>query len=305
MSGAALYLSDIGYTLGEPTPVASVVGDREARDSLDILRQEGVESYRVSESTPAQLAAASCLPQTVAGLSGSAGVVYCTDSPPSMTLTDDMWDFLCQTGIPDRTAVVSGGSGCGNLGPGLAVARGLLMGGEHMDILLVTTDRVITGTRFVASGLTVLSDSAASCRVTAEPPERGFRVTGMASLVRAATRHHGQGLASARSLITAVGQLVPRAFRNSESSATESRHLLTGNYGVTPRSLLAMAAGLEPEAHYAPRVGELGHCFSADILISLADLDADGSLAHGDQLMLIASSPKAWSVVAVDYYRPA
>lgn len=272
-------------------------------DQLETLLREGVEQCRVSTVPPAELAASSCRPEVLTAMSQECAVVYCTDSPADRTPTEDLWDFLQHAGIPDHPAVVCGGSGCGNLGPGLAVARGLLSAGDSRDVLLVTTDRVVRGTRLVPDGLTVLSDSAASCRVTLDPPEIGFRITGLATLVQADTQRQGHGLAAARSLIAAVSDLVPRAFSGASRPSDECRYLLTGNYGTTPRSLLAMASGLDPSVHYAPRVSELGHCFSADMLIGLQDLIGSGGLRQGDQVMLIASSPKAWTVLGLNFYR--
>jgi 3-oxoacyl-[acyl-carrier-protein] synthase III len=305
MTTATLYLSEIGYALGAPVPITAAGADSDVSDQVSTLRRQGVGHYLVSASTPSESAARSCRPGALTGSAATSAVVYCTDSPSEVTPTDDLWDFMCRAGVPEWTALISGGGGCGNLGPGLQAARGLLATKEYHDVLLVTTDRVVDHRRYVAGGMTVLSDSAASCLVSRRVPDSGFRVTGLATTVRAGGSGQEQGLASARSLIAAINELIPRAFRHSSAPVEACRYLLTGNFGHTPRQLFAMAAGMEPEAHYAPRVGEIGHCFSADILIGLADLAAEGKLEHGDQLMLVASSPRAWSVVAVDYHQPS
>ncbi|MFD5208309.1 hypothetical protein ACFWIP_08975 [Streptomyces anulatus] len=56
---------------------------------------------------------------------------------------------------------------------------------------------------------------------------------------------------------------------------------ITGNYSATTRRFLTTAAQMPEEKAYSPHHATHGHCYSADQLITLAALEADGRLTHG------------------------
>jgi 3-oxoacyl-[acyl-carrier-protein] synthase-3 len=292
---APVYVSAIAHTLGTKVAIADL-DEPVLRAHLGSLHEQGLRHCRVSTQPPAALAAAAAR-ETLrrAGDPAVGAVVYCTDTRPELGHSSDLWDFLQRVDRPESHGVVVGGSGCGNLGPGLTTAGGLVRA-EDAAVLLVTTDRVTHGSRYLANGETVLSDGAAACLVGPRPVGPSFAVRGLASSVRAgleATARMSVAKVSARAIgATARKAAAPRP-------VADVGVLVTGNYGHTPRAFLAMSAGIAPDRVHCPDLAEVGHCFSSDVLIGLAGLLADDAVAPGEPVMLLTASPRSWSVAVV------
>jgi 3-oxoacyl-[acyl-carrier-protein] synthase-3 len=227
------------------------------------------------------------------------GVVYCSDTIAG-TPTRDVRQLLSDVGCPDSQVIVAGGNACGNLGAGLEVATGWLLTGRVSKVLLVTSDEAATGTRYLASGSTVLSDGAASCMVSQVPHGPGFGVLGIAS--------GGTGLkddSGRSSTLRRVAAGIERSVRTVTDVAgievSDFRYSLPGNLGRMMRAFLTMAAGVPVNRVYAQGVETVGHCFAADILIDLQTLAARNLVDPGDKIILLPTSPESWCVVAVEY----
>lgn len=296
--GPSAYLSSISSVLGDETPLADV--DEEiVRSELPNLYEQGLKYCRVS-TQPAITLAAESARQTLAAVPDGAvdAIVYCTDTSPDKTTTSDGWDLLLALDRPTVPMTVLGGSGCGNLGPGLAVARNMVRVGDADTVLLVTGDRVKTGTRYLENGQTVLSDGAASCVVSSRRYGPAFRIDGLSSSFRVDI-----GTVAARPIIVAratagtIKNAVRQVTEPLSLAASEFRYLLPGYYGRGPQAFLAMSAGFPTDRVYCPLLAEVGHCFSADVLLSLASLRETRAADDGDRLMLLAMSPRSWSIV--------
>jgi 3-oxoacyl-[acyl-carrier-protein] synthase III len=294
---APVYLSALSHSLGTKVAMARV-DDPVLHSRLDTLHDQGLRNCRVTTESPVALAAASALGTLHrSGDQDVGAVVYCTDTRPEVGHTGDLWDFLLQIGRPASHGVVLGGSGCGNLGPGLATARGIV----HADgttVLLVTTDRVAGGTRYLPNGETVLSDGSASCLVGARPVGPSFVLHGLASSVRADVESSPTRMSVARATAHAIAATARRA--TEPRSPADFGLLVTGNYGRTARSLLAMSAGVPPEQVYCATLADVGHCFSADVLIGLAALIEEDRPELREPVMVLTASPRSWSVAVVE-----
>ena len=75
------------------------------------------------------------------------------------------------------------------------------------------------------------------------------------------------------------------------------RHVVLGNYRVTSQKFLASAMGFPPERLLLGRVAELGHCFSADFLVTLAERATDGTVAPGDRVAAAATGTHSLSML--------
>lgn len=296
-----VYLSAISFTVGERVPVENLAELDPSR--LATARREGIAGCLVDSRSTIELAVACARSSLAVAPQPPVHAVYATDSPYELSQTEDGFDFLRRCDLVNTDLVTVGGGGCGNLGPGLAVARGLLWSRAPGPVLFVTTDRVMTGNRFTPNGMTLLSDGAASFLLSTELVAPGFRVLSVASSVRAGMAARA-GIAAARQIAAAVGEAAQRALESAELGAA-CRYLLLPNYGVTSRALFSMAAGFDVDTTYPPSNTYVGHCFSADALISLSQLMSDGVLDRGDRLMLLAASPQSWSIVIVEYVEPA
>ncbi|PCG84208.1 hypothetical protein CIB93_20545 [Streptomyces sp. WZ.A104] len=300
-----VYLSGFAHAAGERVPLAEL-DDATVADHAERLREQGLRHVRVSASPVPELATASA--RATLAAAGDASVdsaVLCTDTPAAVSPTMDLWDFLAGTGRSDLPGAIVGGSGCGNLGPGLAAARDAVRAGTASSVLLVTADRVSTGTRYLPSGTTVLSDGAASCLVSREPVGDGpaVRLRSLSLGVRLDTESSARELAVARATTRAVGGIVRRALEPLGLERRDVGKILMGNYGDASRSFLALAAGVDPRRAHCPTQADLGHCFSADILVNLAELARRGEAVPGEPVLLLASSPRSWAAALVEYVR--
>lgn len=296
----AVYLSAIGIALGERTPL-----DQVAAEDLDGQREtllaEGLRHVLVSDRAVPDLAAESALRTLAESTVPVDSVVYCTDTRPDVTATADLRTFFRGIERVDLPGTVVGGADCGNFGLGLAAARQTLLAGQADAVLLVTADRVLGGQRYLANGVTVLSDGAASCVVSRRRPERGpaLRVLSAGTTVQRDVADSDRPLTVARATSRAISRIVRASLEPLSLTAKDVRHLVTGHYGDSPRSFLAMAAGVSPELAHGPRRAEVGHCFAADVLLGAAGL-LDGAAEPGDLVLLLASGPDTWSAVVAE-----
>jgi 3-oxoacyl-[acyl-carrier-protein] synthase-3 len=60
---------------------------------------------------------------------------------------------------------------------------------------------------------------------------------------------------------------------------------------------MAAAVGMGQKLVFGS-VADLGHCFSADILITLDQRRADGTLAEGDLVLAAATGTYSWSTTS-------
>ena len=294
---APVYLSAISHSVGTKVALADL-DDPVLQSRLGTLHDQGLRHCRITTEQPVALAAASAIDSLrQAGEPDVGAVVYCTDTRTDVGQTGDLWDFLLRIDRPASHGIVLGGSGCGNLGPGLATASGIVRA-EETPVLLVTTDRVAAGTRYLPNGETVLSDGSACCLVGARPVGPSFVVRGLASSVRADVESSPTKMSVARATAHAIAATARRA--TEPRSPADFGLLVTGNYGHTPRALLAMSAGIAPERVHCPTLAEIGHCFSADVLIGLAALLEEDRPELREPVMLLTASPRSWSVAFVE-----
>jgi 3-oxoacyl-[acyl-carrier-protein] synthase-3 len=296
------YASHVSYVLGEPVPISETT-DPEVREQIEVLHEQGIEHHLVDRRSVAELAVAAARPvlDALDGLRPEL-LIYCTDTSTGEAVTRQMWQMQNEIGLIDTPAVLVSGGGCGNLGAGLKVARAVMATERLSTVLFVTADRVPGPIgRFLQHGSTVLSDSAAACVLTAGPIAAGIRILGMFTEVRSDVSTSVNQLAMGRTIMHKIGRALNRVSAESGVRPAECRYFLTGNFGRTSRYFLTTAARCTPEQAYGPWAADLGHCFSADILISLSTLMERGELDPADRLLMLSSSPQSWSVIAAEY----
>jgi 3-oxoacyl-[acyl-carrier-protein] synthase-3 len=226
--------------------------------------------------------------------------VFCSDSP-SVEAPAALSAALARgLGLPDVPVLRVGGGECGNLGLGLRVARSLVLAEGLRSVLLVTADRAVGDTRYLPESLTVLSDGAASCLVGAAAGGPGFRLLGLAATARADARD-AAGMGAARNTVGGVGRATRRLFADTGTTATDCRHLVLPNYGRSVSSVLAAATGVPRSAIRAPLARAEGHCFSADVLLTLDALRSAGELTAGDRLLLLVTGSGGWTAALAEY----
>ncbi|MFB7947451.1 hypothetical protein ACFC6L_21320 [Kitasatospora phosalacinea] len=297
-----VYIYAVAHALGEREPISGLT-DPVVVDHLDLLHENGFQHYLASSRNVHELAGESAT-RTLSSVDATqiGAVVYATNSPSeNVTHSQDGWAFLRAASLRGVPLTVVGGNGCGNLAIALRTARNAVQAEGLSSALVVTTDRVTSGSRFEDSGSIILSDGAASCVVGPTLRGPGFRLLGVSTAVKAELGGSASLMAMARVIRTGIHRAVENLRRTVPGGAGPFRLLVTGNYGLTTRRMFSTLCGFDLSETYAPLVADIGHCFSADLLISLAELEKESLLRHGDRLLLLATSPQSWSLIAVEY----
>lgn len=303
-----VYLAHVAHALGSPVtlgelPDTAVAGDVAARRAA--LAAEGIGGCLVGDGGKVAAARrAGVASATDAGL-GPHAVLLCTDTAPDRSPSLDLWDVVCEVGAPDVTAATVGGHGCGNLGAATQLGVDLIAGGRQ-SVLVVTADRVDPGaSRYLESGRTLLSDGAAAAVLTTRRPGAGYRVLAVAAGASPARPVGAGGLRGAAPLVSGLGRAVAAVHAAAGIGPGDVRHVLPGNVGASARAMIAMAVRARPDTVYAPSAASLGHCYSADLLVELAEAPARGDVADGDVVLLVPTSGRSWFVIALEHVAAA
>jgi 3-oxoacyl-[acyl-carrier-protein] synthase III len=207
---------------------------------------------------------------------------------------------LCSTRLPENSvAPVLGRLGdmpcygpgltqCANLLAGLDIARSFVLSGRHRTVLVITADAVAEGADPM-SPFALFSDGAAACLVTAGPGREpgGYQILGCAAAQDAAALD-GTQISSDLAREVNEALLGPPGLKLGDVTALAHLNLF--------KPLLVMKerqAGFREDQLYLDNITRIGHCYSADPLINLADRAALGHIGEGHYCLLAASVPGA------------
>ncbi|HEX3786045.1 MAG TPA: 3-oxoacyl-[acyl-carrier-protein] synthase III C-terminal domain-containing protein [Pseudonocardiaceae bacterium] len=297
----AIHLSAFSYELGDPHSI-SELGDEAAAEQPP--SNQGLANYLVSHQEIRQLAKTVCKRTLEQSSKAPDLIVYVSEN--DRRIDDSLARIASEIGLPAVRYLAVSGHGCGNLVPALLVVRDALSSGRHDRILLVFADRALDGERQMLSGLSVFSDGAAACMVTGEPEDAAGCQAKVTALTTRTQVEIGPEQLAGQSLLTMVElatAAVADILRDTGCARADFGHVLFPNYRMGSQKFLTTAMGLPPQQLLAGPVGELGHCFSADILITLAMYTASGRLRPGDRLLASATGTYSWSIMAVEITR--
>ncbi|WP_416985424.1 3-oxoacyl-[acyl-carrier-protein] synthase III C-terminal domain-containing protein [Streptomyces sp. T028] len=289
------YLSSLAHVCGDRRKVAELTGAPE--ELLAPLVREIVH-FRESGQDIWELAAASAGRTLAESGARPDLVVYVSENDPDVT--GSLARITDRLRLTSANHLALAGRDCGNLAPALEVAAALLAGGRHRRVLLLLADRALTGRRVMASGLSVFSDGAASCLLTAEPTAaaRQLRLDAVASSTAVRTAD-----SSAETAILSTVALAARSITAVLDDVGATRHdfahAVLPNYRPTAQQFLMAALKLQQERLLPGPVTEIGHCFSADVLIALQQHLEAGTLPPGNRVLAGVSGPHTWSTLAL------
>ncbi|HEV2343298.1 MAG TPA: 3-oxoacyl-[acyl-carrier-protein] synthase III C-terminal domain-containing protein [Actinocrinis sp.] len=295
-----VHLSAISHVLGEARPIGEL-GDAVAELAHP---DHGLAYFRSADQEICELAEAACV-RTASLWSGAPDLVlYVSENDGEAA--DTLARLAQAIGLPGVSLLAVSGHGCGNLGPALRTAAAALHAGEHDRVLLVLADRALPGERLMRSGLSVFSDSAAACVITREPePADGFQ----AEITAVVTKHQADRDAEGRTSQSILGmaELAEAAtadvLRRTNCTPDEFDHVVLANYRIVSQRFLVSAMGVPARSLMIGPVGDLGHCFSADLLISMDSFAATGRIKPGDRLLAAATGTSSWSTMALEVTR--
>lgn len=292
------YLTRIAVRLGAREPIES--GAKLTAAQVESLRQEGLRFCRVSAEPAVALAAAAARESLLSAAGQDVDLVVVASMEPRQS---EGWQLLVSAGIPRVPITAVSGDACANILAALRFARNAVLAGDARRILVVTADVMPWADRYLEGGGTVLSDGAAAGIVTAEPDGPSFEIAGFGTSINVGRDENSFPNANAQIIATSMRAAAVQLAANGAGSDPYA-YVITPNYGERTRQFLALAAGMRGAQIYAPAAADVAHCFSADALISLQMLAADGARA-GDKVAVLATSFRSWSAMALRYVESA
>jgi 3-oxoacyl-[acyl-carrier-protein] synthase-3 len=299
------YITNIEVRLGERVPLDDIA-DTSIASRLDTLKEQGRRHSRISESSPVELAAASGAATLArAGLQVPGGLIYATESLTQSRLMDDVSWLVSALEIPDVSALAVAGNGCANLATALQVARNTIRAEDADDILIVTATVAEADARYQETGDALISDGAASFLLSKEPRSPGFHVLAMATQSRAEpeppSASASASMAGARTAANAI-RACKADLRTRLAPEWTPDHFFTGNYGPSSMTFLGVSAGFFELSEFSRDTAvDIGHCMAADLVITLDKWEREAPRKHGESLLLLASGPRTWSLIALEY----
>jgi 3-oxoacyl-[acyl-carrier-protein] synthase III len=295
----SLELSSIAYVHGDKRRLVDL--DDETAHALT-EPPHGLAHYRASEFEAWQLATAAA--RRTLALAGRLPDLLLYVSETDRCAIESLALIARALELAQIRSLAVSGHECGNLGSALTVARDALAHGDRACVLVVTADRALAGGRLMTSGMSVFSDGAAACIVSsgspgaAAPGSARFSVDGIAVEVDAGASEpdsSGTMLTSALLAARAAAALAAATGRRGDAF----RSLILPNYRISSQRFLASAVGMPEDKLLLGALGELGHSFAADLLVTLEQARRSESLAAGDRVLLGAPGPYSWSLLDV------
>lgn len=292
------YLSALEQVHGDRRNIAELAGQLDA----ELLSPDsGLSCYRVSDLDCWQLAAAAGTRTLAVSAEPPDLLIYATENDQDGS--SSMTRLMRALDLPAARYFRMSGHDCGNLGPALALAGQALASGEHSRVLLLLADKALGGDRNPANGLSVISDGAAACLVTGLPPDfdgAKFAVYGMTAstdLQAADSGEAGQRIMSTVALSVAG---ITTITRQTGRDLADFDHLVFPNYRLNAQQFLCSAMGAPLRQLLAGPIAEFGHCFSADILMTLQCCAGTGQIKPREHVLASCDGPASMTTLAIE-----
>lgn len=305
MSRARVSLRGAAYELGEHEASyreAHRFGEKIARFEMqDDAAAWGWGRFFRSERSRAELAVASASRTlAMAGCTGADmdAVILCAAEIPASV---DWQARYCRTVLEalglDRAFVIGVTLGrCNTLLSAVYLADRLVASQAYGSILVAASDRIVDEEeRFQQFAL--FSDGAASCIVTSGPGELAVLATASVldpSALDAGERFGGRLGRSATDAITRQSGVAP-----DKISVVLPANLFTPIVRINEGQ-----AGFRPDQLYLRNIAERGHCFSADPLVNLVDLQGASGTRPGGYVLLTSSVPGSRVSILAEVLEP-
>jgi 3-oxoacyl-[acyl-carrier-protein] synthase-3 len=312
-AGADPLIAGLAYRVGEPRPLSQLAELGVEPEILELLAAGGLEMYACTRDSAAELARA-CMRDTLDRTGCAPGevdaVLFANESAwtgaeagpePAVDVRRAFYRVLHELGLERAFPLGLGMSGCASMLAGVAMARGLILGGELRRILVVGSDRRDDRRRLIPPAVGVISDGAASCLVSAGATS-GFAVEAFCQHANLALHAHDLASDFGAYLLEmgkSVRELGARMRALTGRGPEQYRRLVVNNYGMSTMRAFTVQLGFRLDQLYRTNAARLSHVAAADVVINLADLEAAGQLNDGDRVMAFASGPVSWIMAAL------
>lgn len=232
-----------------------------------------------------------------ADLAGLDAIVYATCVPQNANVgvrdfarsgdVKDLMDFPAsrlQTYLGQRDAVVVGlnQQACTGMLGSLRLARALIRSEGFAKVLCVTADRFPPGARY-EQAYNLISDGAGACLVTREPAR--YRLVGVHHVTNGAMVQADDD-ETVGSFFSYMHRAVTTTLDRAGLTVADIDWVVPQNTNAKAWQILARLLSVDHARVFAPTLGDVGHVISADNVVNLAALGADGGVAPGDKVLL-------------------
>ena len=183
-------------------------------------------------------------------------------------------------------------AGCAGFHAGLKLAAALTASGEAEHVLLVTFDQAGDALQRVygegSDFVYVTGDAAAACVVSRQPAQMQYALRGKVQYSSNTEQiEHFSNDTDMRS----IAALVKRTCQHAEIAPRAVHHFICNNYTLEATRLFCQLAGISFSKAVTAPLAQHAHCFSADNLINLGHLHAEGALQPGEHALLFSTGP--------------
>jgi 3-oxoacyl-[acyl-carrier-protein] synthase-3 len=295
-----MFLSAPCYRTGDPLPLEACAEVAADEDVHEFLRTLGLRTFCASRHAPPELAILAA-GETL----GAAGVppadidafVYASSSfwNPEFHRRHEVSRMLDTLGLTRAYPVGVTLSECANFPSALRVARALLADGCR-HVLLATVDCIAQhDSRIVPPQLSVKSDAAASCLLSAAQGE--FHVDALAQVARADLWSLAIDRELERYMVETNASLlacVEQVLSAGHLGTHDLDLVLTNNYNTSVARGYAALLGVPQAKLYTANIARIAHAVAADNLINLRDALDDGRVRSGARVLMIAAAQNLW-----------
>jgi 3-oxoacyl-[acyl-carrier-protein] synthase-3 len=276
------------YEVGEEeAAVANISGLAEFLAAQQMIPEPdlwGWDRYRVSTAPAAQLArAAACASLAAAGEAAAQvdAVIVCAArfSSDVESHADLVGRLLQDAGLAHAVPYGVSVNRCATMTSAVGLAAALVRSGQHRAVLVVAADRVGEAGERLAP-FAVFSDGAAACVVARDVPGPLELLATAAAVDAAEMRPYGE-------LSAALARRVNDDLATRTGTTTAAvRRLAHHNVFAPIVRLKEQQAGFRANQLYLRNIARLGHVYSCDPFINLADMIDEGLLGRGDLVAL-------------------
>lgn len=291
-------LSSINFEHGEPRSLA-LLGEPAAAELSS--PEHGLASYCVCDQETWQMAIS--VGERTLAMSALRPDLLIYASESDQNTEDSLIAIIRGLGLPGLNYVCVRGHGCGNLGPALRVAADALSAQSCHRVLLILADRVIGPSRIMPNGLSVFSDGGVACVVTREADTAGgpyVRVCGLTMRNYAQLSPLATTGSSMLDMAATAADAMTDILRTTGRDLDDFEYAFFANYRIVSQKFLASAMGFSENQLLLGPVARFGHCFSADILVTLDVCTRSGAISPGDRLLASATGSNSWSLMVVE-----
>jgi 3-oxoacyl-[acyl-carrier-protein] synthase III len=306
----AVFLDALTYELGQLRDIEHIPELIEDPAMLEVYRVRGLGTFAESSLTPRELGtrvAARTLSEAGIAPSEIDLVLYATDHLTTEQLygRPEMNHLLSDLGLSTASALGIALGGCANFGSAIQVAASLIRTGEARNVLLLIVEKLHgPGSRLMDLGMSVLSDAAVACVISARPGAYEVLRVGRSS---APAVDQISLERNSREFFAATAQGVKRAVDDALAPFGMGRgdvaRLFTNNYVTHIQKAFVQHAGFKLEQCFLDNVVRFAHAFSADTLINLADSERARPMVSGERVLLLGTAPSTWAAVLLEARR--